>query len=170
MLDEADPVLCKQIRRYWNDLGLGFTSCTKVAWSAVFVSWCMRNAGATSAEFAFAAAHAQYVHRAIHDALAGVGVFHGLDIDAYAPSIGDLIHKNRGGETFGFAFATSHDQYLSHAAIVVEVGEDSAGRYALTIGGNEGNSIRRTVARLGPDGRIKQRSENPYISVVRTLK
>ena len=52
MSDEADPILCRQIRKYYDDLGLGFESCTTVPWSAVFVSWCMSSAGATAAEFA----------------------------------------------------------------------------------------------------------------------
>lgn len=170
MADEADPALCRQIRRYWTETGLGFTSCVSVPWSAAFVSWCMLSAGATEDEFTFAAAHSVFVHRAIRDARAGVGLFHGVDIDAHAPAVGDLVQNNRLGTTFDFAHAASHSQYKSHSAVVVEVGQDSVGRFALTIGGNEGNSIRRTVVRLRPDGRVRQRAGNPYICVVRTLK
>src|SRR6187399_2405488 len=83
MMDEADPDLCKQIKRYWDDLHLGFTSCVTVPWSAVFVSWCVKKAGATAAEFKFAAAHSVFVHEAIKNATAGQGVFHGLDITAH---------------------------------------------------------------------------------------
>lgn len=89
---------------------LGFTSCVTVPWSAVFVSWCMKHAGASVSEFKFSAAHSAFV------------------------------------------------------------GEDAAGRFALTIGGNEGNSIRRTIVRLTPEGFIKQRANNPFTSVVKNLK
>src|SRR5689334_9628269 len=55
--NEADPVLCSQIKKWTQDIGFRFTSCTRVAWSAVFVSWCVKEAGATAAEFKFAMSH-----------------------------------------------------------------------------------------------------------------
>jgi hypothetical protein len=170
MMDEADVDLCKQIKRYWTDLNLGFTSCVTVPWSAVFVSWCVKKAGATAAEFKFSAAHSVFVHQAIKNADSGLGVFHGLEISAHQPAVGDIIQNNRLGTTHDFAFARTHKNYQSHSAIVVEVGQDATGGFALVIGGNEGNSIRRTVVRLTAAGLIKQRTSNPFISVVKTLK
>lgn len=170
LLDEADPVLCRQIRKYWTDLRLGFTSCVSVPWSAVFVSWCVKQAGATGTEFKFAAAHSIFVHQAIKNALSATGVFHGLDISVHPPAVGDIIQNNRGGTTHDFAFARRNRSYASHSAIVVETGEDTDGRFALTIGGNEGNSVRRTVVRLNPTGFIKQRTSNPFICIIKTLK
>jgi hypothetical protein len=170
LLDEADPQLCKQIKKYWTELNLGFTSCVSVPWSAVFVSWCVKQAGASAAEFKFAAAHSVFCYEAIRNALNGTGVFQGLDISAYGPNVGDIIQNNRNGTNHDYAFAKTHKNYASHSAIVVETGHDSDGRYALTIGGNEGNSIRRTIVRLNADGFIKQRSNNPFICVVRNLK
>ncbi len=170
LLDEADPTLCRQIRKYWTDLRLGFTSCVSVPWSAVFVSWCVKQAGATGTEFKFAAAHSVFVHQAIRNAINGEGVFHGLDITVHPPAVGDIIQNNRNGTTFNFAHARTHRNYQSHSAIVVETGTDTNGRYALTIGGNEGNSIRRTIVPLNSAGFIKQRAHNPFISVIKTLK
>jgi len=170
LMDEADPLLCKQIKKYWTDLRLGFTSCVSVPWSAVFVSWCVKQAGATGAEFKFAAAHSVFVHAAIQNAINGTGVFQGFDISAHAPRVGDIIQNNRLGSTHDFSFARTHKNYASHSAIVIEVGHDSTGGFALTIGGNEGNSIRRTVVRLNTQGFIKQRTNNPFISVIKNLK
>jgi hypothetical protein len=170
MLDEADPVLCKQIKRYWNELRLGFTSCVTVAWSAVFVSWCVKKAGATALEFKFARRHSEFVHEAIRNAINGEGVFHGLDITAHPPGIGDIIQNNRGGTTHDFSFARTHKKYESHSTIVTEVGQDTDGGFALVTGGNEGNSIRRTIVRLDTSGFIKQRRTNPFICVVKNLK
>lgn len=170
MLNEANPVLCKQIKKYWTDLRLGFTSCVSVPWSAVFVSWCVKQAGATSAEFKFAAAHSVFVHEAIKNALAGTGAFQGLDITVHPPGVGDIIQNNRGGTTHDYDFARRNRNYTSHSAIVVETGEDIDGKYALIIGGNEGDSIRRTVLRLKSNGFIEQRRNNPFICVVKTLK
>ncbi len=111
-----------------------------------------------------------YVHRAITDTQKGVGTFHALPIDKHVPSIGDVIHHNRLGHKFDYEFAASHKSYESHAIIVVEVGEDHGGRFALCIGGNESDSIRRTVVRLRATGFISQRTENPFICVIKTLK
>lgn len=169
LLDEADTPLCNQIKKYWAGIA-AFTSCVSVPWSAVFVSWCVKQAGATAAEFKFSAGHSVFVHQAIQNAINGVGAFHGLDISAHPPAVGDIIQNNRGGTTHNYAFARANKHYNSHSAIVVETGQDTNGRYALTIGGNEGNSIRRTVVRLNPQGFIRQRNSNPFICVIKTLK
>jgi len=170
LMDEADTLLCNQIKKYWTDLRLGFQSCVTVPWSAVFVSWCVKQAGATGSEFKFAAAHSVFVHAAIQNAINGTGVFHGLDISVHPPQIGDIIQNNRGGTKHDFAFARTHKNYASHSAIVAEIGTDSLGGFALTIGGNEGNSIRRTVVRLNSQGFIRQRINNPFIAIIKTLK
>lgn len=170
LLDEADTVLCRQIKKYWTDLRLGFESCVSVPWSAVFVSWCVKQAGATAVEFKFAAAHSVFVFEAIKNARNGTGVFRGVDISTDVPAVGDIIQNNRGGTTHNFDFARTHRNYASHSAIVVETGNDSEGRYALTIGGNEGNSVRQTVIRLTPQGFIKQRVNNPFICLIKDLK
>jgi hypothetical protein len=170
LMDEGDPLLCKQIRKYWAELDLGFESCVKVAWSAVFVSWCVKQAGATSDEFRFASAHSVFVHKAIKNQLNGTGVFRGRRITEYAPQVGDIIQNNRTGTTHGYDFARQNVEYASHSAIVAEVGSDSAGGFALTIGGNEGDSIRRKVVRLTSKGLVKQRPNNPFICIIQNLK
>jgi len=170
LLNEADPPLCKQIKKYSNDLHLGSTDCVKEPWSAIFVSWCVMTAGATAAEFKFSKAHSVFVHEAIKNAENGTGVFRGFDISAQAPNIGDIIQNNRGGNKFKFAFAKANTNYLSHSAIVVKVDQDADGRFALTIGGNEGNSIRQTIVRLTSQGFVKQRTNNPFICIVKNLK
>jgi hypothetical protein len=98
------------------------------------------------------------------------GVFRAFPVDQYAPSLGDIIQNNRGGSKRSFDYARTHKNYSSHSAIVVDVGVDGQGGYAMTIGGNESDSVRRKVVRLDNKGRIKQRSSNPYIAVIQTLK
>ena len=169
MQNEADPALSKQIRRFWEEIGLAFPGVS-TPWSAVFVSSCVKQAGATKAEFTFAAAHARFAFDAIRNETNQTGVFRGMKITDHAPGVGDIIQNNRGGNGFDYAFAKTHKAYLSHSAIVIETGTDTAGRYALTIGGNESDSIRRTVVRLTSQGFIKQRPVNPYICVIANLK
>lgn len=169
MQNENDPPLSKEIATFWKDTGEKFPG-VEIPWSAVFVSACVKRAGATSAEFKFSPAHAVFVKQAIKNADAGTGVFRGREITGHAPQIGDIIQNNRGGSTISFAEARKRSDYASHSAIVVETGTDSMGRFALTIGGNEGDSIRRTVVRLDSKGLIKQRATNPFICVIQDLK
>lgn len=165
---ESDPPLAKQIERYWKDLGLKFPG-VDTAWSAVFVSWCVQRAGASANEFKFSAQHSVFVHKAIKNAKAGIGVFRAFHIDAYGPQVGDIIQNNR-GKAYTYDYASTHADYLSHSAIVIETGTDSQGLYALTVGGNESDSVRRKIVRLRPNGKIKQRPLSPFICVIQDLK
>lgn len=168
--NEADPTLCKQIKKWTVDIGFPFTSCTTVPWSAVFVSWCVKEAGATKSEFKFAMAHSVFVNQAIKNASNGTGVFQGFDISTQTPNVGDIIQHNRGGNKFDFAFARTHTSYLSHSVIVIEIGQDNQGGFAFCIGGNESDSVRRSVVRLNSQGIIKQRDGNPFICIIKNLK
>jgi hypothetical protein len=169
LIHEGDEPLRSQIKRFWLDIGMAFPG-VGVAWSAVFVSSCVKKAGATAAEFKFAAAHAVFVNKAIANAKSNSGVFRAFDIATGKPEIGDIIQNNRGGHKFDFNFAAANTQYESHSAIVVETGSDSAGCFALTVGGNESDSIRRTRVPLTAAGLVKQRPVNPFICVIKTLK
>ena len=170
LTNEADPALCAEIKKWTEEIGAAFVSCTTEPWSAVFVSWCVKQAGATAAEFKFSKAHSVFVHQAIQNAVNGKGVFRGLDISAHAPNVGDIVQRNRGGNSFDFAFAKANEHYLSHSVIVVKLDTDAQGKLALCIGGNESDSIRRSAVRLDSRGFIKQRDGNPFISVIQTLK
>lgn len=167
LLRENQEPLASQIATYWRDLGLAFPG-VETAWSAVFVSWCVKSAGATAADFRFSAAHSQFVHRAIANQRAGTGVFHGHPVAAHAPKVGDILQNNRAGRSYDFAFAATHRQYQSHSAVVVEVGEDTRGRYLRTIGGNESDSVGIKEVRLRASGRVAD-STGLFISVIETL-
>jgi len=170
LLVESNPILCKQIEKYWTDLNFGFSSCTTVPWSAVFVSWCVKQAGATSSEFKFSPRHSEFVHQAIQNAINNTGVFQGYDITTHAPNVGDIVQNNRGDNSCDFAFARTNKQYDSHSAIVVEIGQDATSRFAVTIGGNEGQSIVMETVPLTSQGFIKQRVNKPFISIIKNLK
>jgi len=83
--------------------------------------------------------------------------------------VGDIIANNQAGLAFDFTYASAHDDYHSHSAIVVEKGRDSTGDYVLTVGGNEGDSVRRKIIYLN-NGVIPQRDHMPFIAVIQNLK
>ncbi|AWB24031.1 hypothetical protein DA075_26710 [Methylobacterium currus] len=168
---ETDEPLRSRIDTYCRGIGIAPPGdVTTFPWSATFVSWCIRTAGASRSEFAFSASHAVFVKAAIANADARRGVFRARAINEYAPKVGDLIHRNRSGGAVTYAEARERSDYPSHSAIVVEIGEDRTGRYAVTIGGNESDSIRRTRVSLRADGKVAQSEANPYICVVQDLK
>jgi hypothetical protein len=142
---------------------------TSWAWSATFVSWCVLAAGATLANFDFSIRHAVFTRKAIQNEAAGAGEFRGRKITDYAPQPGDLIVANRGGGTITYDQAKTNGNYLSHSAIVVDLIIRNGKRYALTVGGNESDSVRQTEVELTSAGKVKQRSPNPYVCVIQNL-
>ena len=167
LMREQEPPLAAQIAAYWE--GIDDFPGVGTPWSAVFVSWCVREAGATSAEFEFSAAHSRFVYRAIRNQIEGVGVFRGRPVDAYAPKVGDILHNNRSGNTFDFDFAKSHRSYESHSAIIIEVGVDNRGHYLRTIGGNESDSVGLKEVRLNARGFVNNLN-GVYISIIENMK
>ncbi len=168
---ETQPKMAARIKKYWTGIGLPFPG-VGVAWSAVFVSFFVKTAGASAAEFKFSARHSEFVFEAIKNFTNGTGVFRGQDVKNYAPKIGDIIQNNRSGNTYDYAFAKAHSGYKSHSAIVVEEGTDGFGRYVRTVGGNESNTVDDKIVRLKSNGLINQPSADPtrFISIIQTLK
>lgn len=107
------------------------------AWSAAFVSFCVKQSGATADQFKFSLSHSVFVHAAIANAEAHRGMFLGHRISEHAPKLGDLVHHNRSGGTLSFDFAREHTGYPSHSCIVVDFEMRNGVRNAVTIGGNE---------------------------------
>jgi hypothetical protein len=169
LLNENSPPLSARIQTYWEDLGFEFPGVA-TAWSAVFVSWCVKTAGAGSDEFRFSSMHSEFVNQAIANQINDEGVFRGRRIEDYSPSVGDILQINRNENEFDYDHAADNKFYVSHSAIIVEVGEDSDGGYIKQIGGNESDSIRKTLIRLNEDGLIDQPDVNPYICTIQTLK
>jgi hypothetical protein len=168
---ETSPKMAARIKKYWTSVSDPFPG-VGTAWSAVFVSFFVKEVKATSAEFTFSPRHAVFVHDAIQNAQAKKGVFRAFPISGYAPKIGDIIQNNRNGNKFDYAYAAASSKYESHTAIVVEEGIDGSGRYVRTIGGNESDTVGQRIVRLSKAGFILQPKADPsrFICVIQTLK
>lgn len=145
------------------------------AWSAAFVSFCVKKSGATADQFKFNLRHSVFVHAAIANAAANRGVFRGHRIGEHAPKLGDIIQHNRDGGALTFEFARTHAEYPSHSAIVVGFDTQNGVRRAVTIGGNEfmpggSGTVGRKFFALDANGFLDQEAIGPkLICVVENL-
>lgn len=119
-------------------------------WSAVFISWAMRQAGAGSA-FAYSTAHREYVSAAKRNAEAGntANPFWAYPVEKIVPEVGDLVCADRdgGGGCGGVTYATIDNgtAWSTHCDVVTAV--DRAGRKLTAVGGNVSQSVKaKTIA------------------------
>lgn len=123
------------------------------AWSAAFVSYVMRIAGA-GAGFPYAADHAAYINAAAR--MTGNAstrwVVNAERVEAYAPQPGDLICLGRGwAASLRFANLPTAEPFPAHCDIVVS--PPVAGQISV-VGGNVNDAVTLKHVPVGPDGRL----------------
>lgn len=148
-LKETESGAVSMLEGYWK-VGVGRTVATaelrnfawqsKNPWSAAFISWVMRNAGAGAA-FKYSAAHRVYISAAKKNRLTNnlANPFWAYRISEAAPQLGDLVCQWRKSAT-GYDDVDDGKERATHCDVVVQVepGKVSA------IGGNV--SIDRNVS------------------------
>lgn len=102
------------------------------AWSAAFVSYVMRSAGAGS-RFPYSPLHADYINAAVQ----GTGILRAERPEAYAPHPGDLICVSRGRARSMRFEDLSGTRFFGHCDLVVAV---QPGQLT-TVGGNVNGSV-----------------------------
>ena len=134
------------------------------AWSAAFISFIMRKAGAGNAFF-YHEGHIHYVVKAIRDAKAAdaAAKFLGRDPSKHVPKVGDIINAGRGASK-NATFANVLSKYgkksvpdgnfmPSHSDIVTSV--DPTKRQLTTIGGNvDVDTVGSKIWKLNADGTL----------------
>ncbi|HEY8698432.1 MAG TPA: DUF2272 domain-containing protein [Rhizomicrobium sp.] len=172
------------VHGYWKDgTNNDYTGKNDIPWSATFVSWVMRKAGADG-RFKANEAHAVYIHWAIRNELDHTPgrFFFGRRVADTILLPGDLIgaprpHKNSAGKSvptkMTYDLAAADFQYSSHCDIVVAV--DTAAKTVETVGGNVSNAVTKKIWRLNDNGRLylnptQVKSETaPFVAIQNTL-
>jgi len=136
------------------------------AWSAAFVSYVMRIAGA-GARFPYSASHSVYIDAARQVSL---GQRRDLALSAesparYAPTLGDLICFGRGSAGDLRFEDLPAGRFASHCAIVVAA---DPGQLSV-IGGNVDDEVALTHVPTLPDGRLGLDPRYPWAVVLRVL-
>lgn len=125
------------------------------AWSAAFVSYVMRIAGAGD-RFPYSSIHADYINMARYG---GRWVVEAQPTNVYAPQLGDLICTSRALKTpVRFEDLPTPDTFPSHCDIVVAT---QPGQISV-IGGNVDDAVTMKHVPTGPDGKISDPSGKPY--------
>ena len=160
-LVETSPAASAILREYYR-VGVG-TAVTDAQmqsaafqsvhpWSAVFVSYVMRTAGAGPA-FAYSALHQTYIRAARHNRLTRntANPFWAFRATEVAPRVGDLVCAARSspGATYD-NIADPQKWWQTHCDVVVEV---QPGRIRV-IGGNVGQTVGEKWLRTLADGRL----------------
>jgi hypothetical protein len=136
------------------------------AWSAAFISYVMRIAGA-GAKFPYAPNHATYINYAAR-AAAGLikdPLLMAEDPDEYAPRLGDLVCFGRGrGRWLTYADLPTDYIFLAHCAIVVGGGPGEV----TVIGGNVDDAVTMTHLHADATGRLSN-NLNRWFVILRVL-
>ncbi|MBE2260717.1 MAG: DUF2272 domain-containing protein [Rhodobacteraceae bacterium] len=155
-MDETEDGFWQRVGIYWRD-GTGKNLTGKnddFPWSATFISYLMRKAGAAD-RFKYNALHSVYIRAAIKARERGNKAygFWGFRLAERPPEIGDLVCYSREA---GISFDTQSTSYKSHSDVVVGRSE----RAIQVIGGNVGNSVSRKTLKLDNRGLLTDQSHD----------
>jgi Uncharacterized protein conserved in bacteria (DUF2272)/Phage tail lysozyme len=134
-------------------------------WSAVFVSYVMRTAGAGPA-FAYSAAHQTYIRAARQNRLSGnrANPFWAFRATEVAPRRGDLVCASRMNSGATYDNIGDPQYRATHCDVVVET---QPGRIRV-IGGNVSQTVGEKWLRTLPDGRLSLvGSQSTFFAVIR---
>ena len=167
VMKETNPRTRRVLQDYWKTgVGANFSeeqlrdAAFQKAhpWSAAFISWVMRTAGAGNA-FKYSPTHAAYTRAAIDNRHANnSNPFKAYRATELAPQVGDLVCKGRAGS--GAAYENIKLGMKTHCDIVTEVRPSNL----TLVGGNVNNSVARKTLRSNTNGRI---AEPDYFAVIR---
>jgi hypothetical protein len=121
-------------------------------WSAVFISYVMRTAGAGCA-FAYSTAHQTYIRAARRNRLDGVtsNPFWAYRADEIAPRVGDLVCASRAGSGATYDNIGEPQIRATHCDVVAEIRPDRI----RVVGGNVGQTVGEKWLVTQPDGRLR---------------
>lgn len=163
--------LKERIGVYWDFLGRPeLDGGDDVPWSAAFVSFMVKSAGA-GALFPYSAQHSVYIYRTINDhVFKKNSVFLGFRPGDVTLQPGDIIGMNRSNASpIDYDWALHNSDYLSHCDIVV----DAEGPDIEAIGGNvspaPGSVGRKTFVKQGGQWVNKSAPNQKVFVVIRSF-
>lgn len=164
---ELTPGMWKVLQDYWaTGTGNRFTESqlrdptfqNANPWSAAFISWVMKKAGAGD-RFKYSSMHSVYTRWAKDNRTGNkTHPFKAYRVTELAPQVGDLVCKRRANS--GASFDTIRPGMQTHCDIVTGV---ERGRIT-TVGGNVSNSVKQTFVKTDAKGFLVDPN---YFTVIR---
>ncbi|WP_051389536.1 DUF2272 domain-containing protein [Bradyrhizobium sp. Ec3.3] len=160
---EGEDPYYRYVGEYWK-YGVNNDTLTgrdhSVPWSAAFISWVMRSAGAGD-RFHYSPQHSVYIFRAIKDLLLGKpqAGYYCYQLREWKPQVGDLVCWAR-REGIDYEHQNGGD-YPGHCDVIVEVGANEV----QVVGGNVGDSVTKRPLGLNDGGflrAVNQGGENLF--------
>jgi hypothetical protein len=153
------------LKDYWM-AGVGLSSAAadnairnRTPWSAAFISWIMRKAGAGSA-FAYNAAHGPYIRAARENRYAGNdNPFRAFRISEASPRPGDIVCNSRN--------ATKNFDRIDGPGYHCDVVVERRANEIDVIGGNVSDTVGKKTLRLDAKGQIDQSRHGSHVAMVR---
>jgi len=163
-ITEGSKDTLQDLRNYWEE-GAGVKQNDKYyineAWSASFISYIMKKAGAGD-DFKYNASHSVYIRDAIKNRKENNSKkFKGYKPDEKDVELGDLVcYARQSGVTY-----ETTSQYKSHCDLITEINGD----VATGMGGNVSNSVSKKEYFL-KDGKIDKSKSKEVFVVIKNLK
>jgi hypothetical protein len=129
------------------------------AWSAAFIDYVMRTAGA-GGRFPYSSSHSDYINAAARGQ-SGI-VLTALPLTQYPPQVGDLVCMWRAGHAVTFQDLPTPSRFPGHCDIVVAQRPGSLD----VIGGNVDNAVVMKHVVAGPTGLVTD-TDYPWFVVLR---
>jgi hypothetical protein len=126
------------------------------AWSAAFISYVMRIAGAGK-RFPYSGAHSDFIVVGREAASDATDVIKAMRPESYAPKLGDLLCFSRDRNKVAKFDDIPRSSFRAHCAIVVEVTPGTV----FVIGGNVGNAVAISRVPTTPQGMIARVDGRP---------
>lgn len=180
MKPERLPGLWQRVGEYWwigqdpDENESGWTGRTNAdgqrfdpaqdgnyAWSAAFISYVMRVAGANG-RFPYSPNHATYINAAASGSNPGLSAQNPAN---YAPRLGDLLCVGRGrSASVTFNMLPTSYGFPAHCGIVVSVNDNGApfGRQLSIVGGNVDDSVALTHVPTDATGHVSDSNGQSY--------
>jgi hypothetical protein len=166
--NERSSSMYQRLKEYWNNINWGEDkwSPSGTAWSAAFISYVMKKAGAGD-DFKYSSSHSKYIRDAVKNRKENNSnpfKAYKLSEKQAVPEVGDLVCYSRESKTDLYDRTSS---YKSHCDIVVSKTADTID----VIGGNVNHTVGKKTVPLNLDGTVKKGSVGKkWFTVIKNFK
>jgi hypothetical protein len=162
------------VGEYWNAIGKNWDGLTPHAWSAAFISFCVKKTGIIASEFPSSGYHSEYCAKIYSNQYPAFSL---LDPQTSPVLLGDIICQRRENDDnkltpplnynsaidlFNKILINSNYNFESHGDIVVEIHNS----VITAIGGNVSDAVASSSYSLDVDNRLDT-AIIPFICIVR---